>query len=455
MIDKKINDLTFNEKYDAALYLCDSLITEHELNPKYYFYYFGADALKLHSKINHSPLHDRDSVREALVEISISKLDQAIDKLEDIKKTPNNRFYLAGLYGYYSRYAGMNRSWWTAYTNGIKSVGMYEDLIEEFPDCYDAYLYPGVFEYYADRLSGITSFFAGILGVSGDRREGLSKIELAVKKGKIVFPQGSLMMLEINAFMEGNGYESLKYFEAFLEKFPENQRIRNWYVNTMLNLGLAEKASKTFESEYGELLDDFVKAKYYFLLNKNSISLEYSKSAFAKDPPTWRGIIEYTKYLHVYNNWLLGNETEVIEDAPKLNEYYSNKFTLDQNFENESKYIYELRSLAAMNKKEAFLKLVEDAPKFNNKEFEDEFYLIQGVYLFQQERFVEAEPYFIKSKITNNYRNKVNSLGYLLSIYMVIDTTKEKAAQLIDEIEESEYQRLIYRSNDLEKKYRI
>lgn len=454
-LDEKINELTFNEEYDSALNLCDSLIKIEKLNPKYYFYYFGADALKLHAQINHSPLNDRDSVKEILVEISISKLDKALDKLEDIQETSNNRFYMAGLYGYYSRYAGLNGSWWAAYRNGMRSVDMFEEIIEEYPECYDAYLYPGVFKYYADRLSGVTGFLASIFGVSGDREDGIKEMKLAVEKGKVVFSQATLMMLEVYAFMEGDGYASLAYFESFIEMYPQNQRIKNWYVNTMLNLGVAKKASKLFEGESANMLDDFVKAKYYFLTNNNPASLEYSRSAFEDDPPTWRGIIEYTKYLYVYNSWLMSNENAVNKRKSQLNDNYKKKFKLDSIYANESKYIYKLRSLAAMDKEEAFDQLIEKAPDFEGKEFEDEFYYIQGVFLFQQEKFSESEPYFMKSQKSSNWRSKVNSLRYLLDIYLITDTTKEKAEKLFEEIEDSDYQRLIFRSNDLEKKYNL
>jgi len=454
-LDKRINELTFNEKYDSTLSISDSLIEIDELNPKYYFYYFGADALKLHAQINHSPLDDRDSVKEALVEISISKMEQVIDKLENIEETPVNRFYLAALYGYYSRYAGMNGSWWAAYRNGMKSVDMFEEIIDEYPECYDAYLYPGVFKYYADRLSGVTGFFAGILGVSGDRRKGLKELQLAYEKGIVIYPQAGLMMLEIYAYMEGDAYTSLQYFESFLDKFPRNHRIRNWYVNTMLNLGLAKKASKIFESKYTERLDDFVKAKYYFLINDIPASIEFARSAFEKDPPTWRGIIDYTKYLYVYDNWLMENKEEVGKRKSQLNDYYKKKFNLDSTNASESQYIYKLRSLAATEKNEEFNQLIEKAPDFKGKEFEDEFYLIQGVFLYQQEKFVEAEPYFVMSKKSSNWRSKVNSLGYLLNIYLATDTTEEKAEELFKEIEDSDYKRLIFRSADLEKKYRL
>ena len=455
VIDQKINNLTFNEEYDRALYLCDSLIKVDQLNPKYYFYYFGADALKLHAQINHSPLHDRDSVKEALVETSINKIEDALDKIENVEETPNNRFYKAGLYGYYSRFAALNGSWWTAYKNGTKSVDMFEEIVEEYPDCYDAYLYPGVFKYYADRLSGLTGFFAGILGVSGDRSEGIREIKLALENGLVVFPQATLMILEVYAFMEGDGYNSLPYFEDFISKYPKNRRIKNWYVNTMLNLGLAKKASIMFEGENAEMLDDFVKAKYYFLIRNNLKSLEYSRSAYEDDPPTWRGIIENTKYIYVYNNWLMGKEDEVSKVKSQLNKHYAQKFNIDVKYEDESRYIYKLRSLAALNESDEFYRLIEKAPKFKGKEFEDEFYLIQGVFLFLQKNFIEAEPFFAKSKKSSNWRSKVSSLGYLLDIYLVSDTTEEKAEQLIEEIEDSDYQKLIFRTSDLEKKYKL
>ena len=223
----------------------------------------------------------------------------------------------------------------------------------------------------------------------------------------------------------------------------------------MLNLGLAEKASIMFEDENSTMLDDFVKAKYYFLINDNPASIEFARSAFEDNPPTWRGIIEYTKYLYIYNNWLIGNEAKVNKRKSQLNDHYKKKFNLDSTYASESKYVYKLRSLAAMSRGEAFYQLIEKAPDFKGKEFEDEFYFIQGVFLYQQEKFGEAEPYFVKSKKSSNWRNKVNSLGYLLDIYLVSDTTKKKAEELIEEIEDSEYKKLIFRSTDLEKKYRL
>ena len=159
--------------------------------------------------------------------------------------------------------------------------------------------------------------------------------------------------------------------------------------------------------------------------------------------------------MHVYNSWLLGNEGDIAKYSSELNESYSNKFKLDQKYANESKYVYKLRSAAALDDEQLFSQLLQIVYTLNSKEIGDEFNLIHGTYLFQKQRFSEAEPYFQLSKLSTNRRNKINSLSYLLDIYLTIDTTKEKAEELIDEIEEADYQRLIFRSNDLEIKYQL
>ncbi len=104
-LDNKLIDLTFNDEYVEVKSICDSLSKLDKHNPKYYFHYFGADALQIHEKINSSPLAGRDSIRAILVDKSIEKLERAIQLLDEIPQTPLNRFYIASLHGYYSRYA--------------------------------------------------------------------------------------------------------------------------------------------------------------------------------------------------------------------------------------------------------------------------------------------------------------------------------------------------------------
>lgn len=453
-LDKKLIDFTFNDEYEKVKNICDSLIKLDSKNPRYYFHYFSADALQLHEKINQSPLSDRHAIREELVENSISKLEEAIDVLDEIKMTPENRFYIASLYGYYSRFAGVSRSWWAAYVNGSKANGMFEDLIEEFPDCYDAYLYPGVFSYYADRLSGFTGFIASILGVSGDRAEGINYIKIAVEKGEMVFPQALLMTLEINAIMEDNPYKTIPFFEKFINDYPKNKRVTNWYAHTILNLNKSKKIESKIKTDTFGIIDNFAKAKFYFVTGEVDSSAKYAKCAF-QNPNTWHGIIEHTKYYCVYTNWLKGNVDAVKTDTSKLNNRYASQFNLDLNNETESKYIYRLTSLLTKENYSQFKKVSLKKPDFNEPYFETEFNLIQGIYLFHQNKLSESITYFELAENSTDRRKKTTALRYLLDIYLTIEAPSDIVEKFIERAEETEYSKLIFRLDDLREKYNL
>lgn len=447
-LDKKLIDLTFNDEYLEVKQICDSLIKLDSKNPKNYFHYFSADALQLHEKLNQSPLGERGTMRELLVDSSLAKLEHAIELLEDVEMTPINRFYIASLYGYYSRYAGLNRNWWSAYTTGSTANKMFEDLIEEFPECYDAYLYPGVFSYYAARLSGFTSFIATILGVSGDRSEGRKFIKIALQKGTLVYPQALLMTLETNTIMEDNPYKAIPYFEKFISTYPKNKRVTNWYAHTILNLNKASKIGLKIKNDNLGIVDDFVKSKYYFLIGKIDSSLKYSMLAL-NNPNTWRGIVEHTKYYSVYSNWLKENYDKVKIDSTKLSSRYSNLFKIDISHEEESKYIYNLTTFLAVEDYSKFTALSQEKPEFNEPYFEAEFNLLQGVFLFQQNKFTESITFFELAEKSPDRRKKTIALRYLLDIYLANKYPSEKTESFIERAEETDYNKLIFRLDDL------
>lgn len=451
-LDRKLLDLTFNDEYSEVKQICDSLIKLDVKNPKYYFHYFGAEALQLHGKINQSPLGKRSSLRELLVDSSITKLENAIQILDDVEMTPSNRFYIASLHGYSSRFAGINRYWWAAYVNGSKANGMFEDIIEEFPECYDAYLYPGVFEYYAARLSGFNGFMVSILGVSGNRTDGTNAIKLALEKGKLVYPQALLMILEINTTMEDNPNKAIPYFEEFIEKHPKNKRVNNWYCHTLLNLNKANKIETKIKNDKLRIIDNFVKTKFYFLTEQLDSSAKYSKCSF-QNPNTWKGIIEHTKYYSVYTNWLLKNNELENDYKLKLNEFYSSLFELDLNNETESKYIYKLTTLLAKENYSEFKNLILSKPNFNEIYFEAEFNLLQGISLFQQKKLIESITFFELAEKSPNKRKKTIALRYILDIYLLISTPINQVDAFVERVENIDYNKLIFRLEDLREKY--
>ncbi len=453
-LDRKLTNLTFNDEYAEVKNICDSLIMFDSKKPQYYFHYFGADALQLHEKINASPLDGRDSVREFLVEQSIEKLEHAIQVLDDIPSTPLNKFYIASLHSYYSRYAGLNRYWWAAYVNGTKANGMFEEIIEDYPNCYDAYLYPGVFGYYAARLNGFNGFIASILGVSGNRKDGLKYLKLSLEKGKLVYAQALLMMLEINTVMEDNPHKAIPFFEEFIKAYPKNKRVVNWYCHTQLNLNQTTKVLEIIKTDRLNVVDNFVKAKLFFLTNKIDSAAKYSKLAF-KNPNTWKGIIEHTKYYCVYSNWLLGKSEATTGYKSKLDNFYSSLFTLDLKNKKESKYIYNLTTLLAREEFNEFEKLANQKPRFKEIYFNAKYNLLRGTSLFQQNKLIESLPFFELAENSSDKREKTIALRYQLDIYLSKTISVAKANGLIERIEETDFNKLIFRLDDLKGKYNL
>lgn len=447
-LDEKLINLTFNDDHETVKKICEFLISLDSKNPKYYYHYFGAEALQLYEQINHSPLAGRDSVREFLVDRSLEKLEDVLQELEEIPMTPSNRFYIASLHGYYSRLAGLNSYWWSAYANGSKANAMFEEIIKDFPECYDAYLYPGVYGYYASHLEGFNGFIASILGVSGNRSEGLKKIDLALEKSKLVYPQALLMLLEINTVMEDNPQRAIPFFEEFIEAYPKNKRVVNWYSHTMLNMNQARNVEGIIKNDTYGIVDNFVKAKFYFLTEQIDSSAKYSEYAYL-NPRTWRGIIEHTKYYSVYTNWFLETSEVKKEDKTKLNDFYLSLFELDLNNISESKYIYKLTSLLTKENYTEFDSLSNSKLNFEEDYFEAEFNLLRGISLFQQNKLLESTTYFEKAEFSQDRRKRTIALRYQLDIYLRETVSITKVNHLIERIEDTGYDKLIFRLNDL------
>ncbi len=450
-IDEKLIKLTYNDEYNQVKSICDSLIKKDKKNPKYYFHYFSADALELHEKINLFPLNGRDSLQEILVNKSINKLESAIKELDDIKMTPTNRFYIASLHGYYSRFAGLNRNWWAAYVNGTKANDMFEDIIKEYPECYDAYLYPGVFKYYAARLNGFNGFIASILGVSGNRNDGLNYINKAFKNSKLVYPQTLLMLMEINTVMEDNPNKAIPYFEEFVKIYPKNKRVINWYGHTILNLYQTKKFGDKIKSDKFGVIDNYVKTKYFYLTNQLDSAIKCAKLAFQK-PKTWKGIIDHTKYYYIYSNWLKKNSEISKSYKSKLDDFYTKLFELDLKNEAQSEYIYELTTILGNGNYSEFNNKLSQKPKFTEKHFIAEFNLLQGISLFQQNKLSESLSYFEKAEETPDERNKTIALRYQLDVYLKQKMPTKKVQSLIERIEETDFNKLIFRLDDLKVK---
>lgn len=456
-IDQQIITLTFNEQYEQAKKLCQEQINLNPGSPKYYYYLINTKILEYYQKVAELDPEKRDEGRKTLNKQIIDYCESVIDKIDDSKLSLENKFYLGTIHAYLARVYGVDASWWSAFKSGKKAKSIMEEIVKADPQFYDAYLVTGMLGYYADRMSGITSFIAGVLGFSGDREKGLAQLNLAYEKGKLTFGQSALTLIEIYTSLEGNEYAALPYFENFLNHFPQNKRTLNAYCQTLMNIWELKKAENIIKNDKENLVDDYAKARFYDIKGNSDLAIQYGERALQNEKKLFRGGGAASRYIVVFNSWLTGDNYRIIKHEALLNERYKEAFSAVKRYEKESKWLHELSVRIASDKEiseiENFLKT---KPVFTpGNGFEDQLNLLAGALYFKINSYDKAELSFTKSITALNDRNKYTAVKYLIEIYMRQSADKTKVKKLIDVIDNLENTRLSYRSKDLEKKYKL
>jgi len=456
-IDQKIISLTFNEEFTGAKNLCFDQIKVNPGLPKYYYYLINAKIIEYYQKVAELDHDKREEGRKKLNTDIINYCEYVLEKFDESNLNTENKFYYGSIHGYLARVYGMDGSWWSAFKSAKTAKSIMEDIIESEPDFYDSYLVLGMIEYYADRMNGVSGFLAGVLGLSGDREKGLYQLKLAYKKGKLTFGQTALTMIEVYSSLEGNEKAALPYFENFIRQFPNNKRTFNAYFHTLMNLWDFDKAENVLKNDKQNLLDDYALARFYHSKGNSSLAIKYGEHALVNENKLFRGGGSATRYIIVFNSWLTGDQTKVNKYEPELNEYNKERFALIKKYGKESKWLNDLSIQIASDKSiQEVENFIKSKPNLNAANgYEDQFYNLMGTFYFINSSYSKALPYFQKTMNAIDNREKFTSFKYLVEIFMKQNVEKEKVKNLVDIIEDSKNERLIFRSKDLIKKYNI
>jgi hypothetical protein len=399
----------------------------------------------------------RDEGRKILNKEIIDYCENVVDKFDESKLNPENKFYYGTIYAYLARVYGSDGSWWSAFKAGKKSKNMMEEVLKSDSSFYDAYLILGMLEYYADRMSGITSFIAGVLGLSGDRTKGLDHLQLAYEKGTLTFGQAALTLIEVNSNLEGNELAALNYYENFINRFPKNKRVFNAYCHSLINTWDLKKAEYLINNDKQNLLDNYTRSRFYDIKGNSQLAVQYGVRALENEKNLFRGASNSISYIIVYNSWLIGDWTSIPKFEQSLSDRGKEVFYLNKNNEKEGKWLHDLSVLIANDKSSGEIEVfIKSKPNMNNaKGFEDEFNLSLGAFYFKNNLYDKAEQSFQKSINAADARDKFTAIKYLVDIYMRQNVDKYKVENLISAIKDFKNDRLSYRSKDLEKKYNL
>lgn len=456
-IDQKIINHTFNEQFEEAKKISQEQINLSPNSPKYYYYLINIKILEYYKNVAELDPEKRGEGRKILNKEIIEYCEGVLNKLNETNLTPENKFYYGSIHAYLARIYGVDASWWSAFRSGKKAKNIMEQIIKSNPQFYDAYLVLGMINYYADRMSGVAGFIAGVLGLSGDREKGLNYLQTAVEKGKLTFGQSALTLIEVYTSLEGNEFAALPYFEKFLEKYPHNKRTLNAYCQTLMNIWEIDKVDRLLKKDSGNIADDFARARFYDIKGDSKLAIQFGEKALQNEKKLYRGGADYSRFIVLVNSLLTGDNKRVEKYEALLDERFLERYLVLKNNLAVGKWFRELSIKIANNEPVSELEqYLKNKPNLRTAgDFEEQFNLLMGTYYFNSGNLFTAEQYFLRNMTALEERNKSRALNYLLEIYLRQTVDKTKVKKLLTVIEDTENNRLSYRSKDLQKKYNL
>ncbi len=236
-LDDKIVYHTFNGEFAKA----DSLITAAlHLTPGHPKYYYLKASLCFYDRLfRSSGLDNRE-----LLQLVAENAQKAIDLAETQEKTTENKFYLGASYDFLCRAKFLlERSVFDGYSGARQSKKYLEQVIEENPKLYDAYLSLAVLEYFAStRLnSWWQEFVAWISGMSGEKENAMEYFQLVEEKGRLRKAEAQFILAMLHRFIETDLDKASGYITGFIAKYPQNVFMANTHKQMQFDQLIDEK----------------------------------------------------------------------------------------------------------------------------------------------------------------------------------------------------------------------
>ncbi len=431
--DHQIVFWSFNHQFEKALEMADEKISENPSVPKYYFLKIVALSLKHLADSDEYNFEQRYEYRKEKNLELIDYTESVLEKVEDVEMTPENKFYLANIYGYLGRMYGFEGSYMSAFSNAKEGKDLLEDLVEEYPELYDAYLLLGMFEYYADRLGGITEFVAAVLGFSGDRTTGIRYLQIAQEKGKLTKPFAEFILGETFSLQESNNFAAVSYFERLVKKYPNNKNFYEWYVRILLQLDRLSEAETLVNNDDKNHIGGFVKGTFYLRNGDYEKAYNVLNEAVETKSFKWGGAYRYSIFLRNVTALLLGKPLPTPKS--ELNEDQRNLFNEIENNLDAAKVVYkfakEVGHLGIGVEME--IPKIESLPEDGYLRSMYEFY--SGVYFYKYRDATRAILFF-NNVADRRDHFKSEAAEYLIEIYRSVKPTQQQLSKLEDIIDE-------------------
>ena len=220
-VDKQIMHYLYNAEWPKADSLLDLQIQKDPNHPKYYM-------LKAHFHYYTRYFHDGALSGDSLMQLVYDYSSKAIELGEEMEETTEIKFYLGSAYGFLSRAQLRLDGRWNAYWSARDCMNYLEDVIEEDPTYYDAYMGIGVIEYFTGlQFTGFYNFLVWFVGMSGDRELGMEYFHKVADNGELFKTEAKFAIGAMSTFVENDHQQAYTVFTDLHEKYPNNNFITN------------------------------------------------------------------------------------------------------------------------------------------------------------------------------------------------------------------------------------
>ena len=239
-------------QYKKAAAIFDRIIDREPDNPQghflksaVYFWMFSAD------------MHN-EQLGEEFKNLSLKAVEVAENRLELNEDDIDALFYLGGAYGSLGRYYALTQSYLNAYWYGKKGVNILEEVVEKDPAYWDAYLGLGIYHYLADVLPRFVKVLSFILGIDGNREQGIRELNLAVEKGTYTRTEAMFFLGAIYTYRERKYEQAIGIWNRLLKTYPGNPGVLTHLAACYGRMGKCEQALELYKETLAALNDSIL-----------------------------------------------------------------------------------------------------------------------------------------------------------------------------------------------------
>jgi tetratricopeptide (TPR) repeat protein len=316
-------DFASSLQFDKAVKTFDQMIEMEPENPRAHFLksatYFWMYSADMHN----------EELGEEFKNLSYKAVEVAEARLEKDEDDIDAMFYLGGAYGSLGRYYGIKKSYLNAYWYGKKGVNILEDVVELDSTYYDAYLGLGIYHYLADVLPRFVKVLSFILGIDGDREQGIRELKLVSEKGVYTKSEAMFFLGAIYVYRERDYNKAMHIWDELLEKYPGNPGVLIHLGATYSRMGKCDQAMEVYDQVLASLNEEMLTpvssihyqmGQLYFRMNMFDRSIE----SFMKSIETDTLYSGNRRWTYGWSQFWLGRSYDMIGDTTKARVFYSN-----------------------------------------------------------------------------------------------------------------------------------